>query len=60
MERLNHTLANEWAYARAFTSNAERASALPAWLDYYNLDRHHLGIRGIPIDCINNGRGQYS
>ncbi|TXK09017.1 IS481 family transposase, partial [Microbacterium saccharophilum] len=42
-----------------FTSNAERAAALPSWLDHYNLDRHHLGITGIPIDRINNGRGQY-
>ena len=59
IERLNRTLATEWAYARAFTSNAERAASLPSWLDHYNLDRHHLGIRGIPIDRINNGRGQY-
>ena len=59
VERLNRTLAAEWAYARPFTSNTERAAALPAWLDYYNLDRHHLGIEGIPIDRINNGRGQY-
>lgn len=61
VERLNRTLASEWAYARAFTSNAERRAALPGWLDYYNLDRHHLGIGGkTPIDRINNGRGQYS
>ncbi|WP_147051532.1 IS481 family transposase, partial [Microbacterium saccharophilum] len=59
IERLNRTLATEWAYARPFTSNAERAAALPSWLDHYNLDRHHLGITGIPIDRINNGRGQY-
>lgn len=60
VERLNPTLATEWAYARPFTSNDDRAAALPAWLDYYNLDRHHLGIGGAPIDRINNGRGQYS
>jgi transposase InsO family protein len=61
VERLNRTLATEWAYARPFTSNAERTAALPAWLDYYNLDRAHLGIGGkTPIDRINNGRGQYS
>lgn len=61
VERLNRTLAIEWAYARPFTSNAERRAALPAWLDYYNLDRAHLGIEGkTPIDRINNGRGQYS
>ena len=61
VERLNRTLATEWAYARPFTSNADRAAALPVWLDYYNLDRHHLGIGGkTPIDRINNGRGQYT
>lgn len=61
VERLNRTLATEWAYTQAWTSNAERAAALPTWLDYYNLDRAHLGIGGAaPIDRINNGRGQYT
>lgn len=60
VERLNRTLATEWAYSRPFSSNDERSQALPAWLDYYNLDRTHLGIGGkTPIDRINNGRGQY-
>lgn len=60
VERLNRTLATEWAYARPYDSNAERTAALPAWLNYYNLDRAHLGIGGkTPIDRINNGRGQY-
>lgn len=59
VERLNRTLATEWAYARAWTSNTARAAALPTWLDHYNLDRRHLGIGGrTPIDRINNGRGQ--
>ncbi|MCK8468746.1 IS481 family transposase [Microbacterium sp. KSW4-16] len=61
VERLNRTLATEWAHARTYASNAERTEALPTWLDYYNLDRAHLGIGGkTPIDRINNGRGQYS
>ena len=60
VERFNRTLAAEWAYARPWASNAERAQALPTWLDHYNLDRPHLGIGGrTPIDRINNGRGQY-
>ncbi|MFF2496629.1 integrase core domain-containing protein, partial [Agromyces sp. NPDC058064] len=60
VERLNRTLATEWAYARPWASNTDRAAALPIWLDYYNLDRTHLGIGGhTPIDRINNGRGQY-
>lgn len=55
VERLNRTLATEWAYARPYLSNEE------AWLDYYNVDRAHLGIGGhTPTDRINNGRGQYS
>lgn len=61
VERLNRTLATEWAYARTWNSNTDRANALPRWLDYYNLDRTHLGIGGLtPIDRINNGRGQYN
>jgi transposase InsO family protein len=61
VERLNRTLATEWAYSRPFNSNAERAAALPTWLEHYNLDRPHLGIGGkTPIDRINNGRGQYN
>lgn len=61
VERLNRTLAAEWAYARPWTSNDDRRAALTAWLDHYNLDRTHLGIGGkTPIDRINNGRGQYT
>jgi len=60
VERLNRTLAAEWAYARPWTSNDDRAAALTAWIDHYNLERRHLGIGGkSPIDRINNGRGQY-
>lgn len=61
VERLNRTLATEWAYAKPWHSNTQRTQALTRWLDYYNLDRPHLGIGGhTPIDRINNGRGQYS
>jgi transposase InsO family protein len=61
VERFNRTLATEWAYSRPWASNGERTAALTAWLNYYNLDRPHLGIRGqTPIDRINNGRGQYN
>jgi len=35
VERLNRTLLVEWAYQRPFTSNTERAQALPQWLEYY-------------------------
>ena len=61
VERLNRTLAAEWAYAQPWTSNEDRAAALTAWIDHYNLERRHLGIGGkSPIDRINNGRGQYT
>jgi len=59
-ERLNRTFATEWAYARVWTSNTERAAALPRWLEHYNMNRPHLGIGGIrPIDRVNNAAGQY-
>ena len=61
VERLNRTLATEWAYSRVFSTNAERAALLPTWLDTYNLDRPHLGIGGLrPIDRVNNAAGQYN
>jgi transposase InsO family protein len=60
-ERLNRTLAAEWAYARPYDDNDERAAALPVWLEYYNLKRPHTGIGGLrPIDRVNNVPGQYS
>lgn len=60
-ERLDRASATEWAYSHLWTSNTNRAAALPAWLDYYDLDRTHFGIGGrAPIDRINNGRGHYS
>lgn len=46
VERVNRTLAPEWAYARPRTSNDDRRAGLTTWLDHYNLDRAHLGIGG--------------
>lgn len=61
VERLNRTLATEWAYSRIWSSNGDRAAALPAWLEHYNRDRPHLGIGGLtPIDRVNNAPGQYT
>ena len=44
VERYNRTLLNEWAYARAYRSEAARTRALARWLHMYN---HHrtLGRR---------------
>ena len=61
VERLNRTLATEWAYTRIWSSNTERAAALPRWLEHYNMNRPHLGIDGArPIDRVNNAAGPYS
>ena len=48
VERLNRTLLREWAYARVFRSNAERAECLPDWLEYYNTRRRHSSLGGLP------------
>jgi len=41
-------ITNEWAYARAYQNNAERANELGPFLRYYNLSRPHGGIGGQP------------
>jgi transposase InsO family protein len=48
VERLNRTLQTEWAYRQVFTSNAERAAALAPWLEYYNTQRRHSALGGLP------------
>ena len=48
VERLNRTLTTEWAYRQVFTSNAERAAALAPWLEYYNTQRRHSALGGLP------------
>jgi transposase InsO family protein len=48
VERLNRTLATEWAYRQAFTSNQQRAAALAPWLQHYNTQRRHSALGGHP------------
>ena len=48
VERLNRTLATEWAYRQAFASNAERAAALAPWIEHYNTRRRHIALGGLP------------
>jgi transposase InsO family protein len=48
VERFNRTLASEWAYRQVFISNADRAAALPDFLDYYNHRRRHTALGGQP------------
>jgi transposase InsO family protein len=52
VERLNRTLATEWAYKRKYTSNHDRAAALAPWLHYYNTERIHTGIGATPISRV--------
>lgn len=52
VERLNRTLATEWAYRQVFTSNQARADALAPWLNYYNTERIHTGIGTTPISRV--------
>lgn len=48
VERLNRTLATEWAYRQAFTSNTQRSQALAPWLEFYNTERGHSALGGNP------------
>jgi transposase InsO family protein len=48
VERFNRTIQVEWAYHQVFTSNIERADALDPWLDYYNTQRRHSALGGLP------------
>jgi transposase InsO family protein len=47
-ERLNRTLATEWAYRQPFTSNDQRAAALAPWIEHYNTHRRHSSLGGLP------------
>ena len=48
VERFNRTLATEWAYRKAFTTNEDRAAALAPWLEHYNTERRHSALGGKP------------
>jgi transposase InsO family protein len=48
VERFNRTMLDEWAYARPYTSEAERVAAFPAWLHHYNHNRGHTSLKGLP------------
>jgi len=48
VERYHRTLADEWAYARPYPSEAERRAALPDFLHTYNHHRPHTALHGQP------------
>jgi transposase InsO family protein len=60
IERFHRTLADGWAYARFYPSEAERRAALPGWLHFYNHHRIHSAIGGTPISRLNNLPGHHT
>jgi transposase InsO family protein len=55
VERFNLTLKWEWAYARAYETNASRTAELERWLHHYNYHRPHMAHGGrSPITVLNN------
>jgi transposase InsO family protein len=61
VERFNRILQEEWAYARPYTSEGERAEAFPAFLHAYNHHRGHTALKGAsPADRVLNLPGQYN
>ena len=61
VERFHRTLADEWAYVRLYTSDAERCQEYPRWLHAYNHHRGHTALGGQPpASLVPNLSGQYS
>jgi transposase InsO family protein len=60
-ERFIQTLLNEWAYERIYGSSAERAAALPLFIERYNFRRPHgsLGHKP-PASRLTNVAGNYT
>ena len=60
IERFHRTLADGWAYARYYDTNAARDRALPGWLHSYNHHRAHSAIGGLPpISRLTNLPGHH-
>lgn len=61
IERFHRTLADGWAYARCYTSEAERRGELDDWLHYYNHHRPHTACGNLPpFSRLINVSGQYN
>jgi transposase InsO family protein len=61
VERFHRTLADEWAYARLYRSDAERCQEFTTWLHTYNHHRGHTALGGQPpATRVPNLSGQYS
>jgi transposase InsO family protein len=61
VERFHRTLADEWAYARLYTNDADRCIEFPRWLHTYNHHRGHTALGGQPpATRVPNLSGQHS
>ena len=61
VERFHRTLADEWAYARLYTSDTQRCEQFPNWLHTSNHHRGHTALGGQPpASRVPNLSGQYS
>ena len=61
VERFNRTTLEEWAYAKPYDSEAERAALFSDWLHTYNHHRGHTALGGkSPADLVPNLCGQYN
>ena len=61
IERFHRTMADGWAYAHHYTSEAERRTALPGWLHEYNHHRPHSAVGGLPpVTRLNNLAGHHN
>jgi transposase InsO family protein len=59
VERFHRTLADEWAYARPYTTETQRRAALDPWLHTYNHHRGHTALKGLPpASRVTNLSGQ--
>jgi transposase InsO family protein len=47
-ERFIQTCLREWAYAEAYTTSADRTTALDYWLHHYNWHRPHTALESKP------------
>ena len=47
-ERFIQTMLREWAYARPYRTSNQRTKRLAPWLRYYNRERPHSALRGLP------------
>ena len=54
VERFNRILLEEWAYARPYTSEAERQACYPDFIKHYNHTRPHTALKGAsPASPVN-------